>query len=94
MSKAQNGKRLPMVLKSVDEIVDVFGRPSDYAAFLGISRSNVSLMMSRNRIPPNHHYVTDREVRRRGHFVHPKLFGDRPTKREKEAISAEAKQGI
>ena len=69
-------------INTVRAIVDAWDGTKALADWCGIGMPNVSDWLADNRIPPGWHYRLDREARRRGYLIHPKLFGDKPNANE------------
>lgn len=73
-------------LNSVEEVVQAFGRTKALADWCGIGMSNISDWLADQCIPRGWHYRMDREAKRRGYLINPKLFGDQPTPDEAHVL--------
>jgi hypothetical protein len=71
-------KRQLIPLNTVPEVVAAFGRTKAMAEWCGIGMSNISDWLADKHIPASWHYRLDREARRRGYLINPKVFGEKP----------------
>lgn len=63
------------MIKSIDELVEVFGGDTSLADFLGISQSAVAQWKVRGQIAAGWHLRLLAELTKRGRSAHPSVFG-------------------
>ena len=79
-------KKLVAINSVVDIATRVFRDRMDMAAWCSVAKSNISDWIRADKVPDRWKYKMDREARRRGYLINPKLFGDKPTPEEKTIL--------
>ena len=75
-------------INTVDAVIDeVFGGTTEMAHWCDRTPGAISQWRN-NGLPSDWHYLLDREARRRGYLINPKLLDDLPSSQEKKVLRA------
>ena len=65
------------VINNIEDLYVQFGGPTKLAKTIGHTQTGVSMWRADKKIPQRWHYILDREARRQGLLINPKLFGEK-----------------
>jgi hypothetical protein len=73
-------------LNTVEEIIAAWGGTKLMAKWCGTGMPNISKWIAQGYIANGWHYRLDREAKRRGYLINPKVFGEEPNPDERPLL--------